>query len=479
MRYTKLILPLILIFGVKITQAQNLVEVIENSEKAVFESLCYDKDGKVIDRANGFFISPNGLAITMSSIFEKADSAAIKTYAGKNFRIDRIISIHPYTNLALIKVKPSRQKPFSYLLPSKTSYRQDEELLTFCIPEGNQERAKLGRIYKLQYFPFVSRTGIIEDHKGVYSSGSPAINYRGEFSGIINGLPQYTDKVVYNSYLLHDKNWIDVNLTIRNLGDRPEVSMLLSPEISNGIFHILGENYVEAARLLSNHIKVYDRDIEAICLRAYARYNYNNKAGSRDDFKKCIEIDPSFPLTYYFRGLFELEENEKDKARVDFALCLDKDSTYAPAISELAALDFEKYENIQDAYNRFSTAIFYDSLQSKAYYERSRLRFKYSDNTKGTLEDINKTIYLNPNVPGIYTLRGIMRSNAQDEHGAISDFNKAIQKDPNDVHAYFNRAISKYNLGLIKEACSDWNKAGELGNYDAYKYISRYCKNVK
>ncbi|MBS2096863.1 S1 family peptidase [Carboxylicivirga linearis] len=464
-------------------KTQSLVQIIEKSEKTVFEAISFDKQGRQIGSSAGFFISPNGLAITTSSIFEKADSAIVELRSGRDYNIERVISVHPYTNLALIKVESSnRTRLFNYLLPSKVSFKENEEVLTMILPQNDEDEEEdgtyLAPVSQIAYFPFVSRSGVISESISSSTNGAPAINYKGELVGIIKSLPQKQKKIVYNSYLLNDSNWVDINLQIENIKMNPELSMLFSPEISLGIFNILIEDYINAARQLSKHINQTIDDVEARSLRAYARYKYNNKVGSREDFKDCNRINPNFYLQYYLQGLIDLEEKKKNEAQINFTLCLDHQPNFAAAIVQQAMIDLERRENIQEAYNRCTEAILHDSLEATAYYERSRLRFKYSDNKEGTLEDISKTIYLNPNLSGIYTLRGIMRADNKDLLGAIEDYDKAIEKNAEDVHAFINRGIAKYNIGLKEEACGDWNKAGNLGNYEAYKYLSRYCKEV-
>lgn len=471
---------LLLITSIVSVHSQNLIEIIEKSEKAVFESHSYDNKGHVIGNAAGFFISPNGLAITMSSIFEKSDSASIELRSGRRYSIERVISVHPYTNLALIKVEPSRSRPFNYLLPSKISFRENEEILTMILPQKDDDAdgTYLAEVSEIKYFPFISRSGVINQNVSHHTNGAPAINYKGELVGILKSHAQKNKKIIYNSYLLNDSNWVDINQKVPNIKMNPEISSLLSPEISEGIFNIVVEDYIDAARELSKHINQTIEDVEGKCLRAYARHKYNNKVGSREDFVDCNRIDPNYFLQYYLKGLIDMEENKKDDAHINFTLCLDNQPNFAAAIVQQAMIDLDRRENIQEAFNRCSEAILHDSLEATAYYERSRLRFQHSDNKEGTLDDVNKTIYLNPNLPGIYTLRGIIRADNQDLLGAIEDYDRAIEKDPKDVHAYINRGIAKYNIGLKEEACNDWSTAGNLGNYNAYKYLSRYCKEV-
>lgn len=475
-RITLIIIILFTISGT--APAQSLINIIKETEKTVFEARSYNKEGNIIARASGFFISPNGLAITMGSIFETADSAAIEMRNGKKYIVERIISIHPYTNLALIKIKPIRSKPFHYLLPSHLSYRENEELLTMALPYNKEDGTYLAPISKITHFPYISRTGIITKPLRPDLNGAPAINHKGQLIGIINGHPKKIRKIVYNSYLLNDTNWINLSISIGYLRQNPNITALLSPKISQGIYYILIEDHINAAHQFS-HLLNPHKNAETLCMRAYARHKYNNRVGSHKDFYTCSSIDPDYFLQYYFKGMINLEDNKKDDARINFALCLNHAPNYAPAIVQLAKLNLEKQNNIQEAYNRFSEAILHDSLEAKAYYERSRLRFKYSKNRKGVIEDINKAIYLDPNLQGIYTIRGILKAGKQDLLGAIEDYNRAIKKNPADVHAYIHRGIANYNIGLREEACKDWSKAGKLGSYEAFKYLSRYCKKVK
>jgi len=100
---------------------------------------------------------------------------------------------------------------------------------------------------------------------------------------------------------------------------------------------------------------------------------------------------------------------------------------------------------------------------------------QYSSNREMAYEDINRAVYLDPSLPGVFSLRGVMKLSNNDFLGAIDDFTKAIESDPDDVHAYFNRGIAFFNVGMKRNACKDWHKAGDLGNFSAYNYISRYC----
>ncbi|MCT4589253.1 MAG: trypsin-like peptidase domain-containing protein [Carboxylicivirga sp.] len=456
---------------------QSIVDIINTTEKAVFEARAYGSNKLLAGKASGFFISADGLAITMGYIFEHADSAVVSIRSGKTFKVDKVVSFHPYTNIALIKVEQSRQKSFDFLLPAKQSYKQGEELLFFTHEQESEDGMTLAPVNDVVHFPYLSRTGIIEGSYGRYSAGAPAINSNGQLCGIVNVSKNGQHKILYNTYLLNDSNW--VNIPLSDAKDKKVNPGELSDLFSLSFLNVICDQHIEAAKSLSRYIRKHPESELAYCIRAYARYNYQNLVGCREDLKSCEEINPNGFLQYYFKGLFKLKENKIDEAGINFDLCLDRKPDFAPAISELAILNFAKYKDIKAAYRWHSEAINSDSLLAQSYYERSKLRMQHSSDQDATLDDINKTIYLDPDLSGSYSIRGTIYFSRKDYLLAIRDFDQAIEKDINDVHAWFNRGVSHYNIGLHEKACYDWDKAGKLGNFEAYKYISRYCKNVK
>ncbi|MCU4155154.1 tetratricopeptide repeat protein [Carboxylicivirga sp. A043] len=479
MTIAKLISVLFIIALPLMAQGQSIVEIINSTEKAVFETRTYNSADLMTGRASGFFLSSDGLGITMGHIFEKADSAVITTRNGKTFEVQRIVSIHPQSNLALIKVEQNRQKTFSFLLPAKQSFKQNEELLFFTHPIESDDGMTIGPVNDLSYFPYLSRTGLVDGSYFINSAGAPAINRSGQLCGIINVSRNGMHKVLYNTYLLNDSNWVNINIPVKEISHYQNKREYLDSYLSQSILNIISLQYIEAAKNLSKYIKKHPEDDVAHCLRGYARFHYQNMVGSREDMNICYDLNPDGFLQYYFKALFNMSQAKNEEARINLNLCLDKKVDFAPAICQLALLNFEKDKDVKTAFNWYSSAIDADSLLAVAYYERARLRMQHSSDEEATLDDINKTIYLDPDQSGIYSIRGTIYFSNQDYLPAIQDYDRAIEKDIKDVHAWFNRGVAHYNLGLHQKACYDWERAGKLGNYDAFKYISRYCKNVK
>ena len=163
----------------------------------------------------------------------------------------------------------------------------------------------------------------------------------------------------------------------------------------------------------------------------------------------------------------------------------------------------DNYSNSLDAYDNAIT------LYPKfvfAYFNRANTRYKleeflfservYTDNVTITwdkipppdesiqikepdfisvLQDYDRVIELEPNLPFAYFNRGNIRNRMKDYNSAIIDYSQAIHLDPELAEAWFNRGLTYIYLDQIDNGCGDLSKAGELGIKSAYGVIKRFC----
>jgi tetratricopeptide (TPR) repeat protein len=131
--------------------------------------------------------------------------------------------------------------------------------------------------------------------------------------------------------------------------------------------------------------------------------------------------------------------------------------------------------NFEAAFADYLSAISNDTTYGEGYYEKARFVLQHFEDKRSAEKDINNAIRLNPDLPGIFVIRGTMRIESQNYLQSITDFDEALKRDRNDMSALFNRGIANYNLGMKDNACKDWQRATDLGHFKAVKYISRYC----
>ena len=90
------------------------------------------------------------------------------------------------------------------------------------------------------------------------------------------------------------------------------------------------------------------------------------------------------------------------------------------------------------------------TFKDKAQYERA-------------IEDYDKAINLNPQLPSIYSLRAFAYLSLGEYQNALADLNQAIILDPANRIAYANRARVHTYLRMDEQAMSDIERAVALG----------------
>jgi regulator of sirC expression with transglutaminase-like and TPR domain len=95
---------------------------------------------------------------------------------------------------------------------------------------------------------------------------------------------------------------------------------------------------------------------------------------------------------------------------------------------------------------------------------------------RGSIEDLNKSIILNPNDPEVILTRGSAKMNIQDNRGALEDCSKAILLKPDYAKAYYVRGLIKFILDQNSSGCQDLKKASNLGYTEADEIIKEYCR---
>ena len=471
LKLLKHIIFLVLLLSSADVAGQKMMQLIERSEKAVFEIKAYNKLGNATDTASGFFISADGMAYTKASIFYNKDSVSLKTRNGKRYTIESIISVNPFADLALIKVKQKRQRDFIFFQPIREALVPAKDLLIMSHPAGKDKGISIDQIFKTGRFPFVNRYGLIFSFLGSASFGAPVINSYGFLTGIYCTYNNKNKNIVYSAQLLNDDNWININSS--DLTHNRDAVLL--PQLSMGITDLISGNPAKAARSFTKYMKSHSSSYDVYCLRALARYGYKNAPGAREDLAHAYSLNPHGFLLPYVKALHFLSLDKGKEALKYLSITLDRNPDYIPAKIEHARLEWKLNNRIKKAFNEFNDIIDTDSLEGQAYYERARLSMRYSSNSQGAYDDINRAIRLDPTLPGVFSLRGMIKLSSNNFLSAIEDFTKALDIDPNDVHAFFNRGIAYFNIGMKRSACQDWQKAGELGDFSAYRYISKYC----
>lgn len=233
------------------------------------------------------------------------------------------------------------------------------------------------------------------------------------------------------------------------------------------------ENYIDQNDQLPNNAEAYYKS-------AVSRFNLKNYYGALEDSNKAVELNPNNSKVYNFRGVIKKCLEDYSGAMIDYNKSIKMDPNYSSAYFNRGQLKIV-LSDVQGGNLDIKKA---DSLGHKDAKDWSK---KFNNSTQKfnkpidqntikkqlTIQEYTSIINSNPKKSTAYFNRGLLRSQAGDQHVAIYDYNKAIEINPNYAEAYLSRGNSKFKLGDKKSAYADWSKAGELGNLVAFELIKK------
>ena len=471
--YTTLLIYILIFSGTVVSQ--RLVEIIDQTEKAAIKVSAHTPNGDLLAESCGFFISSDGIAIFPAHMFFNSDSITVQTFNGRKLGVQRLLQLHPQADLALVKIAAPKTREFTYLIPSKQITRENQDVLIFGHPSDMEDGMAIENIKEFKYQLFLGRISKLTGSMSAKSDGAPVINNKGELVGIVEAYSKDSPPLSVCPNIINDTNWVNINLPVHLIKHNPVLKSKMNQYFNEGLYYLSAENYERSARAFSNYLKLIKDDPVIYALRGHARFMYKNTFGCKEDLTLSKRMDHHGYLPFYFEGLHYLEDNKKEEALLNFTICLDKKPNFSYALVERGRLREVLNKDLEKAFNDFIEATEVDTVYGAGFYEKARFILKYYDDKNVANYDIDKAIDLDPGLPGVYSIRGMMRINNENYLAAIQDLETALTKDPNDIPALFNKGIAEYNLGMKDKACKDWEKAGTLGHYKSIKYLSRYC----
>lgn len=104
-----LILPFLLFFLLQGSMAQT-PKWVEKAKRAVFSVVTYDKNDKMLNTGNGFFVSEDGLALSDYSLFKGAERAEVITADGKKMPVSSILGADDMYDVIKFRVGITEKK---------------------------------------------------------------------------------------------------------------------------------------------------------------------------------------------------------------------------------------------------------------------------------------------------------------------------------------------------------------------------------
>jgi tetratricopeptide (TPR) repeat protein len=226
-------------------------------------------------------------------------------------------------------------------------------------------------------------------------------------------------------------------------------------------------NYEESLRLLNRaatldkrNTKVYPEKV--ISLTYLKRYDQALLASDT-----AIVIKDS-PMDYYWRGIIYRRLNNDVFGEKELRKSISKDKKLAEPRIELADLLIST--NPKEAMEQCNEVIKNNDRNTAAYLKRAKV-FKKNLDYPNAINDISKTILIEPDNADFYFERGKCYQEFNQHVNAINDFSKCIALKAvlktEDPDAYYARAKSYEEIMDYDKARADYNRITFLSKYDA------------
>jgi tetratricopeptide (TPR) repeat protein/S1-C subfamily serine protease len=230
-------------------------------------------------------------------------------------------------------------------------------------------------------------------------------------------------------------------------------------EYGNQLYRL--DKYQEAVKAFNRSIALQPTSIAGNHGKGLALLSDGEYLPALKSFDRAIELVPaSERANFYYHwkyrtlSLRHLRRYPEALASISQAINLESQD---PTI-------FNEKAGLLSQLKRYPEALaIYDGILTKepkawAYVNRGIVKYELGDK-KGSIDDYDKAIQLNPQYAGAYVDRGIAKSDLGDNNGAMSDYERAIAIDPQFPFAYVNRGIAKSASGDKKAAIVDYNRA--------------------
>ncbi|WP_300729065.1 trypsin-like peptidase domain-containing protein [uncultured Bacteroides sp.] len=466
--------------------AQGLPKWADKAKKAVFSVITYTKDNKILNTGNGFYIDPNGTAVSDYSLFKGADHAVVVTADGKELPVKYIMGANDMYDV--VKFRTEADKKLSALQPATQAAKVGETVYLLPYATQKSDNGQSGTIARLDTIATNSFYYTIDMSTTPKTVSCPIMNANGEVIGLIQKNADETSKESYAIGINYARSLaisaLSINdMSLNSIGIKKG---LPEDESQAQVYLIMASNQLDENsyfNLLNDFIATYPNNMEGYLRRATY---YMNKGEDADnaladaDLKKMKSVadkkeDACFNIgkLIYSYQLHKGDQKtygdwtyERALNEINEAISLSDQPIFHQTLGDIY-FAMQKYQEAYEAYmkvnksNLVSAATYYSAAKAKELTEGSDKKEVIA------LMDSAVACYAQPygteTAPYLYE-RARVKMDAKDYREAVKDYNAFYDAMKGQVNGEFYVARMQAELQgrMYKQALDDVNKAVEL-----------------
>ena len=514
-------------------------DIVEETEKGVFQIYSYDEYGTPLNTGTGFFIDKNGLAITNHHVVDSVDIAFIKDYKGNIYQIKEIKKVCFECDMVTIQID-NNSETFHPLEITNEIPKKGSDIFVIGNPNGLESTVSEGIVSSIRIDKKDNQRIQISAPISTGSSGSPIFNKTGKVFGVATYIykegqnlnfgfsTNCLEKLTDAKQLVAGLNPDDRTYLINQFGKNDKSTILNSIEFEAGKT-VVNMSYTNISIKWSpgtlwcpigedqNSIYLQNKQTGEKFYAYDATIGHGRKTATTVKLGETIRFKIFFPTvsqissfdlihesyenwSFYNLGLQSIAPKiDDDRYYNDFylqtALTYMKNKDYLSAFQLLEGLnnineiDNAYYIHLQGivaflntdtilAKNKIQESIEKDGTKGSYFFNLFHIN-DITENREEALKNISSAIALNPDQVDYRYERLIMHMYFKHWDNAIKDADFCINNGSPFYMNHIWKGTCLFWLG--QDPCDDYNKALRLAQGDAFNFVYNkyYYPNCK
>ena len=523
-----LILPFLLFFLIQGSMAQT-PKWVEKAKRAVFSVVTYDKNDKMLNTGNGFFVSEDGLALSDYTLFKGAERAVVITSEGKQMPVSLILGANDMYDVIKFRVAITEKKvPALIVAKIAPAVGADAWMLPYstqksiaCVTGKVKEVSKVAGEYHYYTLGMQMKDKMVS---------CPVMNAGGEVLGLMQ---KSTDKDGKESYAIGVDYAAALSISALSFNDYTLNTIGIKKGLPEDESQALVYLYMASSQLkaedylnlLNDFIGQYPQNMEGYIRRATYYINTGAEADvalAEEDIKKAEEVSAKKDEAHYqiaklIHSYVVNTEADKRQKGWDYERALSEvnqalEAAQEPIYYQLQGdiyFAMQKYPEAYGAYeqvnksNLASAASYYAAAKAKELtegsdkkevialldsavstynqpygqeaapyiYERARLKLDSKMYRKAVIDyNLFHDAMMGRVSAEFYLIREQAEMQCRMYQQAINDINKAIEMDPSNAGYWAEKGGIHLRLNRLEEAIQALERALTLNPDEASTY---------
>ncbi len=400
--------------------------IVAPVQRAVVTVATFDLDDDLVNIGSGFFIDRDGTLVTNYHVLDGAYRAEIKLADGSRHPITAVIAKNQVVDLIKVRAEVSRKLADPVVL-AREEPGIAERVLVIGSPLGLAQTISEGIISAMRQLPTGSRVYQLTAPISPGSSGSPALNLRGEVVGV----------VTFQAAKGQNLNFAISVQTLDMLTAEPG-----EPSLAEWTIQKAG----------------HDPSIAASLCRQGARLAIRGKyEAALTYYQKATEANPKDPDTWHGLGSCYIGLNQPEEA-IDAYLHSIAANPGNAASHFALAMYYKVLEQYQDAIPSLLEVIHIDPENVQARFELAET-YAELNRTEEQIDSYKHILELRPDhVPTLHLL-----GRAQGQLGryeeALASLNQASNLDPDNARIHFDLGVTYHSIDRPSEEFQAYRRA--------------------